>query len=544
MNAKSTVLLLLLCSISFLFCGTVSAIEGGVVYSYEGDVIYQEIETGRTINLTSDLNVRIDSPIAISEDGEILVWLQNNRFFGRVLPDGEPFALPTSESLNDKELIKRLTERWGKNRLKATLERLSKIPGEIRGTLIDIVISSRKNFIVYVTERSSSTRLRIAPVRIVNRDRRGDHIGFYPLVSESNYISPAWSKEKEIVAYIQRQSRKVGPIKQWDCTTYLGGMMVWEKPTPKQKERIKKGPFEDRESETHVSLPADTFGGLAFRPDGTLTLISNRTIYSDTGEVIFEDIRGANLHWTTNHSFIFRGDDGALYGWENNQGRKLLPAVPESFSYCSRSPFAEINKKRIFTGTEFFIGTIRAQWSSACYFNPETKEIPEQLVLIETRMRGQEPLQFAFSDETDIEEIQDPSVYDYRFAPPLSSPVNSQHIWGGFWVDPRTRPDWKETFEGTKTGERILRDYEAKIKAEIRTKTLLRRQTPRVALNEIIILKLNNRYAAIKPLELQFNPERRFAPTLAYDEEGNRLGTLTIPTIEYLVFEWRYWPSR
>jgi len=74
-------------------CARAREIPGGIVYCDGKDAIFLEFGTDRTMNLTADLqDYRPIKAVAASEDGQVLICSQGDRFWLRKLPDGEPYT--------------------------------------------------------------------------------------------------------------------------------------------------------------------------------------------------------------------------------------------------------------------------------------------------------------------------------------------------------------------------------------------------------------------------------------------------------------------
>jgi len=542
-------------------------IPGGIVFSSGRNVIYYDFETGQKTNLLPDLSPGSLKAAAISPDGKVLVWLTRGKFWAKALPDGKPFALPTKKNA-DRSLRRR-----------GVIDVLEDIPEVVKGTVENLSVSTDKYFISYqirgkvreqkreidhaalrrkmaetsrryrrrrptgrvrfstpmkpakLFDRTVSFVIPIKPEIRVERARRalspeffgkpgysiaGSHVG------RADACFPTWSKNGETVAFIFHDSGRWGPIVTFDVfkPDEARGRWIWESEQDYQERKAK---HKRTYKEKRITLASCE--GLAWRPDGTITVMSKGTLYSEDGRVITRGIKGNNLCWITNKSFIFRGIDKALYSWEEGKGKKLLDSVPEEFSYCCRSPLADENiaaankeaegENKAKPGIDFRIGAIKTGLEKR-----NRESIYLRIVVPELDPwgipQGQKQLKFALTDETRIEDIKDPTQYDYK------------------------------TFQPKKNQGRNRATCLA------------------VSLNKIILLREGSRYAAIKPTELQQlihkgkpvylgssiritargKAAAEHAKKIRLAEAVERLRQRNLsPQWEWIVYEWKYWPE-
>jgi len=77
--------------------------SGGIVYSNGKDAFFLELSTGKNFNLTSDTSetVVIKSPV-ISDNGKVLLWFQDSKFYFRRLPMGPVRAVQVNKAVYKK----------------------------------------------------------------------------------------------------------------------------------------------------------------------------------------------------------------------------------------------------------------------------------------------------------------------------------------------------------------------------------------------------------------------------------------------------------
>ncbi len=562
MKAKITISCLLVLFLSFSVWAAAAEgeprqgreIPGGVVFSNNRSIIYYDFKTGRETNLVSDLKTKGFKMAAVSPDAKVLVWLEKNRLWARVLLDGKPFLLPSKKDARNYPRGK--TPRVGDIR-----DPLEDLPDSIKDPIENLSISTDKHYVVYQTRGMipsniseidrpklrkivrkypgrSSYPVPHKPMPLIERTRsivreiiKGGpgwpcrffgKPGYRKEIGRADACFPTWSKNGETLAFISHttdsdkySNGRWGPIVTTDLRPWkVMGRYAWES----EEDYRKRKEIDKRNFEVKDIHPASC-EGLAWRPDNTITYLSKGTVYSEDGKVIAQEIKGANLCWITNNAFIFRGLKGSLYLWQEGKQEKLLDSVPKEFSYCFRSPFApsELDKalakadkesegkKRTKLSSTFYIGTIkigtRGYSKSAIRVKTVTYDYDVYHNYKTAKKRGQ--LEFAFPDENFIREIKDPSQYSYKK------------------TDPKTP-------EG-------------------------RYGLVRVPLNQILLLKDGNKYAAIKAIEIE---QLRHKGKPVYLESPVELTTngpggkkteiikrTGIPVWELLTYEWKYWPE-
>ena len=552
----------IVCSLVLVLSFSVQAAEipGGIVYSNGKNVVYYDLKTGQETNLVSDLNPGNLKLAAISADGKVLVWIKNRVFWAKLLPDGKPFLLPT------KRLFPRRSRHPDVKNLSVSADKHF-IVFQMRG-----MIQERKREVDWVKLRKQAKRMTVPgkryptpmkpikffeitrsfaiPIKVYIRGGSQEvslrSYGGWQHNRDNAYF-PVWSKNGETLALIFQKPGIWGPIEiYYDCSpnflcTRGDGMRSrhpWETLSEYKKYRKEyKKNFEERIKNRirrkKIKLVLRSCEGLAWRPYayGTteiITWLSGGKVYSENGEVIARGIRGSNLSWITNDSFIFRGTDGTLYFWKQRKIKKLMKFVPEQFSYCSRPSLAVDvvtagkeskgkDRVRLVRGNEFHIGTIK---TGVMMRTVESIYIKTGINDLDPYGSPQKQLEFAFPNEKDIKDIEDPSQYDYK--------TIFLKMWRGGLPPCITVP-----------------------------------------LNQIVLLKDGNRYAAIKPVKLE--PHKRKGKPVYQEsslkkvtigaggtpERRKYLEELVKRTrqrerqersrqkgpMEWLVYEWKYWPD-
>jgi hypothetical protein len=238
--------------------------------------------------------------------------------------------------------------------------------------------------------------------------------------------------------------------------------------------------------------------GLAWKPDGSLTYLSDGHLYSADGQLIAKRLNGTDLVWVSNRACLYRNAHGALQLWRDGETTRLLGSVSDGFSYCASPPFPTEAEVTVPPDTHFFVGPIKTRWASACDYAPSTGEISDRAVWVDTRASNDRPLRFALTRTRNIEDVSDPSGYRYQVAPPSYS-------------DPRTGQQW-------------VRDH-----------------CVRVPVGRVVMLRWGQRYAALQPLRLELADEETYETTSPAPYSERRV---IAPAIEGLTLRWRYWPAR
>jgi len=625
---KTTAKILVFVAVLFVLGFLVQAqeIPGGIVYSDGKDAIYREFKTGQTINLTADLKgSSIKGPLAASEDGLLLIWLQDGKFAMRRLPDGKSYPATMKKIVDERG--NEIKEGHGT----AIYVPLPPIQKEIRNLTLSpeglrfgfeytekekawILVEPGKPGKLHRVYNTRTGRTTLEPdetiypkyrtqidefnaiavlhsvagsTRLVQGYNRYGNAAFYPptfpirltydmlspdeiarrkrdrVVSEpglSSITTPdlgsgltvtvkeahkkfsikrdahfltwqkasSWQSGQQFLALIYKTDKGWGPIEIRDNKPIFYGNPIT------RNGRLYSFPIENQKPgvwEIPVSLAS--CDGLSWKPDGSLTYLSDGKVFLLDGyqikqgiensgiaknpdphrytpvpvnnvfaigsELVVSGINGDRHHWISNDTFLFRGkEEGSLsrtlYVWCNGKVERLLSLATEEFSYCDRAPSGiagpVFGKDRAFSGlgpgggiSKFYIGSIETHWHGQT----------GNRVMIYVAGGHIEELEYALPFETNIEDIRNPLEYDYRKIP-------------------------------KKSGE-----------------------LPCVTINldrQILLLKSGNRYAAIKPLELEHKyksieemvPEVR-RDWLEYKDKGPP------PIWDWMTYEWKYWPA-
>lgn len=268
-----------------------------------------------------------------------------------------------------------------------------------------------------------------------------------------NAYLPDWSKDSQMLAVIYQTAYGWGPIEIQDVN--------------KARDKTKPGVYE-------IAIQLESCDCLAWKPDGSLTYLVKGEVYlldsqqirqgiansgiadnpdagrpsltssakhiqirvvvnnvfNVTPEKVAYNIPAKRICWVSNSAFIFRGEDNGLHLWNNGQIEQLLPNVPEDFSYCKTSPIEETAGLKIASASfspapgayvpeatsgkdrapeatidgvkgvaSFQVGAIKMQWRSLSS-NGINMNIFRQ--------------EFALLEESYLESIKDPSVYEYK----------------------------------------------------------------------------------------------------------------------------------
>ncbi len=249
-----------------------------------------------------------------------------------------------------------------------------------------------------------------------------------------------------------------------------------------------------------ISVSLNSCQGLAFKPDGTITYESEGKIYSEDGKVLAEGIKVTRFYWTSEDTLLFRTPEGTLCAWKAGKTEKLLNSIPEEFSYTPYSLVTTSSgKTKVAKHGDLgvlYLRTIRIP----CWDVTSFSETPEGVavktnagkmlfgeakksVYIGTEQPAVNPytLEYAFPPETKIEDIKNPASYRYQ-----------------------------------RGGEGV---YKQQV----------------VSLNQILLLKLGNNYAALKPVEINVGKKIPLP---------GKPGAFTRGEDTYMVYEWKYWPAK
>jgi hypothetical protein len=301
-----------------------------------------------------------------------------------------------------------------------------------------------------------------------------------------------WSNDNELFAAIYHSSNGCC-IEINDSTPFFKMGQGYER----RIAGVKPGYYE-------IPVSLNNCKGMAWKPDGSLTYLSNNKVYSLDGEKIREGISYSGLavnpsrdtyipipvnnvfsitpklvaegisatkyYWVSDSAFIFRNEEGELMLWSKGTTEKLLSHVPETFFYCNiappkyepkpevktvpekqtkedlidnvpkKKPVTEgvVKKTRVFQtlASEFgqcgkiSIGSIKSEWIADCTTtssvhnnvcirvrnntaaeNAEIKKACKGKPPVQLKIK---PLEFVILRGTDIDSIEDPSIYKYQ----------------------------------------------------------------------------------------------------------------------------------
>lgn len=634
MNAKTLALCILFLTFGFIAKAEDSyqaktEIPGGIVYSDGKDVIYYDFKTKEKTNLTADLKeAKIQDLFAISEDGQLLIWVQNSNLWQRKLLNGKPHVLKT-------EIYKEKKTSSNSGRLVSIGEESLTMPN-----LRNLTLSPKAMQISYEFEEKGESWTQVPPGSQLDREwlRKGpdlnsrlpyrnspmyirgidsfnaiallnptssfylppgkiQHCGnvasfppIYPFrIAYENFDSTpgatripvgtspgstpniaqfltltvedtiqrfsikrnaffgSWAKsplledkEEEMFALIYQTPYGWGPI-EIRSSKHLVPIEFTRGNKKDYYEREKPGVYE-------IPLQLKSCEGLTWKPDGSIAYLSEGKVFSINGDKIKQGIRSSGIaknpdpsyskdrgtipikyvfpieptliadaisarrhYWVSNDAFIFRGRDNTLRLWNQGESKTLLATVPEMFFYCNSTPlntasdFNPIAKNPVptvisgkdrareaFLGIHanngrpvgFNIGSIETSWTG--------KNSYSIAIWIKKNAKDKKGLEFALPEESDLNKIKDPSQYEYQ----------TQYEWRGpnIGVFPT-----KTTFTPK---EKVISKLDVQ-----------------VPLNEVIILKSGNTYAAIKPIAI----EPKFK------------SSSDVP--EWMTYEWKFWSS-
>ena len=492
-------------------------IQGGIVYSNGKEVIYYDLSTKKATDLLADQKKNTPKIVsAISENGQWLTWIERGKLWVRKLPFGKPYLAPSRSNTrwipDDDPMSKRTS------RLARIWEDIpDTIPGiprnfclsadgqmlsyEIRTsiTIYDPRAYTRRGFANYlVIQPVSGNAIGLGgPVVLGSPDSKayGAFINGRQIQAKTACL-PSWSKKGSSLAFINKKG------------------LIWESTEVRYDCHIdpsieKKGSNFYQPQETKASLFKGC-QGLAWKPDKTVTHLTNGTLYSETGEVVAKGIQGEKVCWISNETFVFRGRDSKLYLWNQGHGKKILDFVPESFSYTRRSPFdkeEEVVAKEINSSQEKEI--FKTQEISSFEFPIVMGNInvkmgirdPKTMRIWIGALKDQGQLDFVSVPVASVKDIKDPAAYEYKR---LLMQMLSYEKVGDL-------PYLGRNPSGHKNDPKLLCPTAPCISLKI---------------NQVILLRMVNRYAAIKFLSVGKLIK-------------SRTGLLApMPTIE-----WRYWPA-
>ncbi len=270
--------------------------------------------------------------------------------------------------------------------------------------------------------------------------------------------------------------------------------------------------------------------GIEKYPDRSYNFVPQNNVFAVKPEVIASnDTQGSEYCWISDQGFVFRDRTGNLCLWQNGRKDILIYSVPKEFSYCGRPPFDNQKEepltaqeetdapkypetpaeKQPVSETEAISGTnvskkygrdsfpiIKIGDISTIWFG--INQVTFQLNGM--RLNGQKNLEYALIEAEDLVEITDPSQYKFR-----RNPISE-------------------------AGSRVSVSFGEK--------------------QQILILKLYRKYAAIKPIKIEsekrpqaeeeISEEMRKAAEKRKKETGvNTIFQEILWTS--LTYEWKYW---
>ncbi|MBU4367754.1 hypothetical protein KKC49_02715 [Patescibacteria group bacterium] len=410
MKATMTIYLVVFLVFGFSSIASAQEIPGGIVYSDGKNAIYKEFKTGKTTNLTTDLptGTVVKNPVAISEDAQILVWLQNSEFWVKKIPNGKPLIIAISAT-DEKE----------ERRLKVLLQ-----PTNIKR----ITISPNNDYIAY---ESYSGEIGWFQIPLIDFNSADKEKSYTKVSTQTNAAFPYWSRDfvskkqtsSPILVYIRKTTNRYGPIvirkvktenpdllTQWEIPvvlancegmayksinglTYFSAGKIFRINLNMVETLIEENQPNKEPSEEEWEMLKARMGSAKpeqinqLRKNPVVIAIRNvgmkDIIYIKSGSIITQGITGRNFHWVSgitltwkdrhiiysgSDTLIFSANDGALYSWikkvksseprVNAKGRsvgmnisyfplekkKLLEKAPLVFSYCKCVSIAEIKK--------------------------------------------------------------------------------------------------------------------------------------------------------------------------------------------------------
>lgn len=504
-------------------------IPGGVVYSDGKEIVYYDFRAFQKTSLTADLKKIIKGPAAISGDGKTLVWLENARFWMRQLPYGKPFLTLTRKN-KDEELSRQFPEHYHgpfaeiPDVVPAPPQKLSLSSNgycfayEIKALPHEYAMDPNPQHPDYRNQPPVDFVV-ISPTGLpfpgiyqpgpLNLDEIAHRTGYSMAYGDpSGAFLPAWSKQNNSgdskFAFLEKKNEiRSGPF-YFPATTKIKIILV---PHPRREAEF------NRMLREIPLLPNGKYESLAWKPDDTITYLSDGTLYSEKSEVIAQGIKGTGLTWVSDEEFIFRGKDGGLYVWTQGNSKKILVSIPETFSFCRRSPFA-----------------------------------PEERVTEKANNTNA-------AEEKELSGIT-------RFCPDYSYPHTTDKQWfkvGGISVCPQTLRAWDPNLNqsgvpsvasiGTQGGTKFAWVTETEI-SEIKDPSKynyqIRGHNDLSSLNEIVLIKSHkNEYAAIKliSVEPKYKSKEEWPKAEGHTWEDYQNRKVDSCSWYWVTCEWKYWPK-
>jgi len=385
-------------------------IPGGVVYCEDGKVVYQKFQSEKKINLLPKAEESIYPPVAVSEDGRLLIWIKEDKFWKKKMPEGKPRPVYTEEDIN---YYQERTYLFGSFKALTNLRALN---------IENLSVSSKKHYLAFETQSAGSFWIAVIPTTRKLKASKYHEINLLPCIfnpkttkellqpsgpslptnkkefriagnSEDKMEAhfPAWSKQAETIALVVKGGPEWGPV-------------IFQNQSIFGKGKI----------DGYSLLSAKDIQGLAWRPDGKLTVhLVNGKLFSVEGSLITTGVKGTGLTWLTNTGFIIRDPNGILHLIKLGRSPiTLLNHVPKGFSYCRQSPIFDNHIESRITvppQTEFYIGPLCSSWLPSYnsqtilfYPGPHFQEIP---------LKGD--IEFALID-TPFSKVTNPTGYKFQ----------------------------------------------------------------------------------------------------------------------------------
>jgi len=154
-------------------------------------------------------------------------------------------------------------------------------------------------------------------------------------------------------------------------------------------------------------------GGVAIR-------VSNNILVQPKLELVAQNVKGSCFNWVSNSSFLYLAPDNNVYIWMAGVTEKIADAIGP-FCYCDKDPF-EGTKIASAVGSNITsaTGTITVSAENNRTFKVGAMEFfcyalsTEARITVKNRFSHQLSGGFVIPEETDLDKILDPSVYEYQ----------------------------------------------------------------------------------------------------------------------------------
>ena len=374
-----------------------------------------------------------------------------------------------------------------------------------------------------------------------------------------------WKQDRKLAAFIFQIGDQWGPIelkvldskKLHDSSEeWWQGRITYHGEMPKHLQKC-------REWEILVSCKACE--GLFWKPDGGLSIMSGGDLYlidadqiqkgmNESGvnkkmkagnvvnvlpinnvfkaepRIIAKDINSSYISWLSDDAFLFLRKDMSVCLWDNGKIENILYSpIPSRFCYCSYSPFDGVKDINSFVakgksndplaitganrtaveGTANILSAPGQTDNAKINFGPiqtmwrDIRRNDSLCIYLKIPRQEQKPLEFVLiENEDNLNNIADPSQYEY---------LSEQK---------------QKTADNLNNGMKIRDDV-------------------LVYLNDIIILKLDTAYVAIKPISLRLKYSSvKEVPKWAKDSWAEYIKAGEVPPFhDLMTYEWKYWPS-